>query len=117
MTTATRDGRSTTYDYDGLGRQASSTDTTVYEQTTTKTVSAGTTPVQQSDELHGTTTLISDAVGRLAEQVTDRGQATWDLLDRLGSTVAQSVGGSITQLSSYSDWGQQDFETPDGRQR
>lgn len=36
---------------------------------------------------------------------------SWDLLDRLGSTVAQSTGGSITQLASYSDWGEQSFES------
>ena len=38
-------------------------------------------------------------------------EATWDLLDRLGSTVAGTTGASITQLSSYDDWGAQQFET------
>ncbi|WP_426518709.1 RHS repeat-associated core domain-containing protein [Diaminobutyricibacter sp. McL0618] len=106
-----REGRTTSYGYDGLGRQASATDTTNYGTITTRTVSAGTTPVQQTSSQHGTTTLVYDAVGHVAEQVGKNGSASWDLLDRLGSTVAQSTGGSITQLASYSDWGEQSFET------
>ncbi|WP_231919705.1 RHS repeat-associated core domain-containing protein [Leifsonia sp. 467MF] len=50
-------------------------------------------------------------MGALAEHVTANGEATWDLLDRLGSTVAGATGASITQLSSYDDWGSQQFET------
>ena len=110
VASVSRDGRSTSYKYDGLGRQSSETDTTAYGTATTRTVSAGTTPVQQSSSQHGTTTLVYDAVGQVAEQVGKDGTASWDLLDRLGSTVAQSIGGSITQLASYSDWGQQSFE-------
>ena len=29
----------------------------------------------------------------------------WDLLDWIGSTVAQAVGGSTTQLADYADFG------------
>ncbi|MFF1573518.1 RHS repeat-associated core domain-containing protein [Leifsonia sp. NPDC058292] len=110
-TSVDRNGRSTTYAYDGLGRQASSTDTTEYGSSTTRTVSAGLAPVQQSDDRHGTTTLVRDAAGNLAAHVTGAGVATWDLLDGLGSTVAGATGSSITQLASYSDWGVQEFAT------
>jgi RHS repeat-associated protein len=106
-----RDGRDTSYHYDGLGRQASTTDTTDYGSDTTHAVFNGTNPVQQSDNLHGTSTLVQDAAGNLAEHVTANGAATWDLLDGLGSTIAGAQGGSITQLVSYSDWGTQDFAT------
>ena len=38
---------------------------------------------------------------------------TWALLDRLGSTVALSGDtGLLDELTDYSDWGQQTFETP-----
>ena len=111
VASVSREGRSTSYAYDGLGRKASATDTTRYGTTTTRTVSAGATPIQQTDSQHGTTTLVYDVVGRVAEQVSTDGTVSWDLLDRLGSTVAQSTGGSITQLASYSDWGEQSFET------
>jgi RHS repeat-associated protein len=107
----TRDGRDTSYAYDGLGRQASSTDTTQYGSDTTTTVFNGLTPVQQADRLHGTTTMVRDAAGRLAQHINGDGGASWELLDRLGSTVAGAQGGSIIQLSSYSDWGDQAFAT------
>jgi RHS repeat-associated protein len=110
-TAVNRDGRDTSYAYDGLGRQASSTDSTQYGSSTTKSVYDGSTQVQQSDALHGTTTLVRDAVGSLAQHVNSSGGATWDLLDRLGSTVAGASGSSIIQLASYSDWGLQDFAT------
>jgi RHS repeat-associated protein len=110
-TAVTRDGRDTSYAYDGLGRQASSTDTTQYGSDTTTTVFNGLTPVQQADRLHGTTTMVRDAAGRLAQHINGDGGASWELLDRLGSTVAGAQGGSIIQLSSYSDWGDQAFAT------
>jgi RHS repeat-associated protein len=110
-TAVNRDGRNTSYAYDGLGRQASSTDTTQYGSATTKSIYNGSSLVQQSDALHGTSTLVRDAVGSLAQHVTSTGSATWDLLDGLGSTVAGAQGGSIIQLASYSDWGDQSFAT------
>lgn len=109
-TEVAREGRTTSYGYDGLGRNTSVTDQTRYGTSTTRTVFDGFDPVQQSAQA-GTTTLIRDALGSLAEHVTEDGTATWDLLDRLGSTVAGASGGSITQLSSYDDWGAQRFET------
>ncbi|WP_431279060.1 RHS repeat-associated core domain-containing protein [Leifsonia poae] len=110
-TAVERDGRTNTYAYDGLGRQASSTDATKYGTNTTRTVSSGTSAIQQTDTLHGTTTLVRDAAGSLAEHVTGSGAPTWDLLDGLGSVVAGATGTSITHLASYSDWGVQDFDT------
>ncbi|MEN0083274.1 MAG: RHS repeat-associated core domain-containing protein [Leifsonia sp.] len=110
-TEVAREGRTTSYGYDGLGRNTSVTDQTRYGTSTTRTVFDGLQPAQQSAQSTGTTTLIRDVLGSLAEHVTQDGTATWDLLDRLGSTVAGAAGGSITQLSSYEDWGAQRFET------
>ncbi|MDN4598904.1 RHS repeat-associated core domain-containing protein [Leifsonia virtsii] len=107
----TRDGRTTSYGYDGLGRQASITDQTKYGTDTTRNVYNGGDLAQTASVSHGTSTLVSDAIGQLAEHVTATGSATWDLLDGLGSTVAGATGGSITQLASYDDWGTQVFET------
>ncbi|MFP3467425.1 RHS repeat-associated core domain-containing protein [Leifsonia sp. SIMBA_070] len=106
-----RDGRTTSYGYDGLGRRTATTDETQFGSTTTHTTFDGLNPVQSSTPGAGTATSIRDAVGALAEHVTANGEATWDLLDRLGSTVAGAVGASITQLSSYDDWGAQQFES------
>jgi RHS repeat-associated protein len=110
-TAVNRNGRNTSYAYDGLGRQATNTDTTEYGTIVTHTVYNGTTPIQQTDQLHGTTTQVRDAAGGLAEHVTQTGAATWDLLDGLGSSVAETQGSSITQLLKYSEWGIQDFES------
>ncbi|GIT78687.1 hypothetical protein LLS1_03560 [Leifsonia sp. LS1] len=110
-TQVTREGRSTAYAYDGLGRQASSTDQTKYGTETTAKVFAGTSLVQSTSSTQGTTTVVRDAAGALAEHVTASGEATWDLLDGLGSTIAGVTGGSVTQLASYDDWGGQSFET------
>ncbi|WP_348786597.1 RHS repeat-associated core domain-containing protein [Leifsonia sp. NPDC080035] len=106
-----RDGRTTSYAYDGLGRQASSTDTTRYGSETTKNTYDGTALTQSTSSTQGTTTLVRDAAGSLASHVSDTGEATWDLLDGLASTIAGGTGASITQLASYDDWGAQTFET------
>ncbi|MDR6973167.1 RHS repeat-associated core domain-containing protein [Leifsonia shinshuensis] len=110
-TQATREGRSTSYGYDGLGRRTTTTDHSQYGTTTTRTAFDGLSPVQSSIAGKGTETLIRDAIGVLVEHVSQNGEATWDLLDRLGSTVAGARGASITELSSYEDWGAQQFET------
>lgn len=109
-TQVARDGRETTYGYDGLGRNTTTTDTTQYGATTTHTAFDGSHPAQTTTDA-GTSTLVRDALGNLVQHVTESGEATWDLLDRLGSTIAGGQGGSITQLSSYDDWGTQEFET------
>ncbi|WP_313542400.1 RHS repeat-associated core domain-containing protein [Leifsonia aquatica] len=106
-----RDGRSTSYAYDGLGRQASSTDQSKYGTQTTSNVYDGTSLLQSTSSTQGTSMLVRDAAGSLAEHVSVNGEATWDLLDGLGSTIAGGTGGSITQLASYDDWGAQKFET------
>lgn len=113
VTEAARDGRSTSYAYDGLGRQVSSTDTTGRGgvQTTTQAWS-GTSVVQQSNSVHGVTSLVRDAAGELALKADGDTDVSWALVDRLGSTVAQSIGGSITQLADYADFGEASFETP-----
>lgn len=118
VTSASRDGRSTTYSYDGLGRQVSSTDTMDKggAQTTTQAWS-GTSVVQRTNSAHGVTSLVRDVAGELALQADSSdgsagsAEVAWSLVDRLGSSVAQSVGGSITQLADYTDFGEATFET------
>ncbi|GAA2054206.1 hypothetical protein GCM10009820_13190 [Leifsonia soli] len=107
----TREGRSTSYAYDGLGRQAAVTDQTKYGTSMTRNTFDGADVVQSSVSGQGTTTLVRDAAGALAEHVTSTGVATWDLLDGLGSTVAGAKAGAVTELSSYDDWGGQRFES------
>ncbi|KQR53539.1 hypothetical protein ASF88_01270 [Leifsonia sp. Leaf336] len=106
-----REGRSTSYTYDGLGRQASVTDQTRFGTQTTAATFDGPAVVQQSDELHGSTNLLRDAAGNLSAHVAASGEATWDLLDGLGSAVAGAAGASITQLGWYEDWGDLNPET------
>jgi RHS repeat-associated protein len=110
-TSVARDGRSTSYSYDGLGRQSSLIDQSKYGTITTRNVFDGSAAVQQSDSTHGTTTLVRDAAGNLAEHVASSGIATWDLLDGLGSAVAGASSALITQLAGYDDWGGLDTET------
>lgn len=101
------DGRSVQYGYDALGRNTSVADTTrLGTQTTTRTWSGGA-AVQQSTTGQGSTTLLYDAVGQLSAQG-NSDETRWDLLDRLGSAVAQTdAGGLIDQLVDYSDFGVQ----------
>jgi RHS repeat-associated protein len=106
-----RDGRSTSYAYDGLGRQASVTDETRYGTQTTTNTFDGSRRVQESDDLHGTISIVRDAAGNLAAHVASSGEATWDLLDGLGSVVAGAAGLSVTQLGWYEDWGDLNLES------
>ncbi|WP_052521460.1 RHS repeat-associated core domain-containing protein [Agreia bicolorata] len=115
MTGVSRDGRSTTYGYDGLGRQQTSTDTSGLGSQTTTSVWSGTSIVQQSNPASGTTAQVRDALGGVALQASDMSTADtgtrWNLLDNLGSVAAQAVGGSVTQLANYDDFGGQNFGT------
>lgn len=111
QTEVARSGRTTSTVHDGLGRAASVTEENRYGTATVTKVYDGGSMLQTTSAAHGTTTLVRDAAGALAEHVTDSGDATWDLLDGLGSTVAGATGGSITQLADYDDWGGQTLET------
>ncbi|RFA13702.1 hypothetical protein B7R21_07665 [Subtercola boreus] len=115
MTGTTRDGRQTSYAYDGLGRQQSATDTTPLGSQTTTSVWSGTSLVQQTNPASGTTSQVLDARGSVALQASTLQTADtgtrWNLLDRLGSVAAQAVGGSVTQLAAYDDFGGASFET------
>ncbi|MFF1828256.1 RHS repeat-associated core domain-containing protein [Paenarthrobacter sp. NPDC058040] len=111
----TGSGIESTYKYDGLGRNLTSSDKTDYGIHETSTAFNGLTPIQNTDN-HGTANLIPDNVGHVALQtgattVEDR----WELLDRLGSTIAQTTDaagtGAITELSEYSDYGVQEYGT------
>ena len=110
LTGVRRDGRSSTYAYDGLGRQLNTTETSGLGSQTTKSVWDVTSVVQQSNPAFGTSTLMRDAIGEVALQ-TGAGEPSWALLDGLGTTAAQAVGGSVTQLSTFDDWGTQSFDT------
>ena len=110
-TSVIQPGRTATYSYDGLGRNAASTDQTKYGTGTTTNAYNGAALTQTQDQQQGTSTLIRDAAGSLAEHVTGTGDATWDLLDGLGSTIAGAKNASITQLASYDDGGGQSFNT------
>jgi RHS repeat-associated protein len=111
LTGVSRDGRSTSYAYDGTGRQLNTTETSGLGSQTTKSVWNGTSIVQQSNPASGTSTLMRDAFGEVALQTADGKDASWALLDGLGTTAAQAVGGSVSQLSTFDDWGNQSFDT------
>ncbi|CAD5989867.1 RHS repeat-associated core domain-containing protein [Agreia sp. COWG] len=71
--------------------------------------------MQQSNPASGTTAQVRDALGGVALQASDLSTADtgtrWNLLDNLGSVAAQAVGGSVTQLADYDDFGGQSFAT------
>ncbi|MGO4652262.1 polymorphic toxin type 43 domain-containing protein [Arthrobacter sp. 2RAF22] len=123
----TRAGITSAYNYDGLGRNLTSTDTTKYGNHQTSTAFNGLTPVQNTDN-QGTANLIPGNTGQPTLQtgtasIGDR----WNLTDKLGSTIAQTTTGtgtgeaggtgsaagtaSIGQLSDYSDFGVQQYAT------
>ncbi|MFJ4209098.1 RHS repeat-associated core domain-containing protein [Paenarthrobacter sp. NPDC089675] len=111
----TRPGIESAYKYDGLGRNLTSSDKTAYGTHETSTAFNGSTPVQNTDN-HGTANLIPDNVGHVALQTgTTTIQDRWELLDRLGSTIAQTTNaagsGAITELSEFSDFGVQEYGT------
>ncbi|MFK0004325.1 RHS repeat-associated core domain-containing protein [Paenarthrobacter sp. NPDC090522] len=111
----TRSGIESTYKYDGLGRNLTNTDTTNYGTHETSTAFKGLTPIQNTDS-HGTANLIPDNLGHVALQTgTTTVEDRWALLDRLGSTIAQTTNilgaGTIDQLAEYSDYGVQGYGT------
>ncbi|MFB2557062.1 RHS repeat-associated core domain-containing protein [Herbiconiux liangxiaofengii] len=112
LTSVTREGRSSTYAYDGLGRQVATTETSRHGTSEESTTWNGITPIQTTTS-SGTTALVTDALGELAFEadLPSADPASWMLLDRLGSTVAQAAGASLTQLAIYDDWGGQSFDT------
>jgi YD repeat-containing protein len=111
LTGVSPDGRSTSYAYDGASRQLNTTETSGLGSQTTKSVWNGASIVQQSNPASGTSTLMRDAFGEVALQTADGKDASWALLDRLGTAAAQAVGGSVTQLSTFDDSGNQSFDT------
>ncbi|CAN5304336.1 hypothetical protein BH09ACT5_BH09ACT5_11410 [soil metagenome] len=112
LATTAQGGDTTTYGYDGLGRNL----TTETDWADTTNVWAGTSVVQQSSTVGGTSTLLRDALGQVALQSRTPGDTTaapaWNLHDRLGSTVAQANrSGRITDLTTYSDFGIPTFDS------
>jgi RHS repeat-associated protein len=120
LTSVSREGRSSTYAYDGLGRQITASETSAHGTTSSTTAWNGSTPIEVSTP-SSTTAFVTDALGDVALEAsaalgTDGSgeppaDAAWSLIDRLGSTVAQAAGSSIAQLSNYDDWGAQSFDT------
>ncbi len=124
---------STQFEYDALSRRVSTSTNGAYGSTNTSTVWNGMQPVQDTSDVAGTTTLIRGVAGELLLEGRTSGPVTWDLLDRLGSAIAQvgdtRLGSSlnntvqnardaltdraarITQVSGGSDWGVPSFST------
>ena len=110
LSSSTQTDLTTTFRYDGLGRNLTTTTDTDYGDETTTAVWAGMEVIQQTSDVSGTATLVQDALGQVALQSRTPGDtsnaATWSLQDRLGSTVAQTTtNGRITDLATYSDFG------------
>lgn len=114
--TITRPGLESSYAYDGLGRNLTTTDTTEHGTHETSTAFNGLEPIQNTDT-HGTANLIPDNLGRTALQTGTTTEDRWALLDKLGSTIAQATTttdggpGAITELSEYTDYGVQEYAT------
>lgn len=115
--TITRPGLESSYAYDGLGRNLTTTDTSEHGNHETSTAFNGLEPIQNTDT-HGTANLIPDNLGRTALQTgTTTVEDRWALLDKLGSTIAQTTTttgggpGAITELSEYTDYGVQEYGT------
>lgn len=133
LTGYTDSSGSTRFDYDALSRRVSTTTDSAHGSVHTSTVWNGLQPVQDVSDVAGTTTLVRDVAGELLLEGRTSGAATWDLLDRLGSAIAQvgdtRLGSSlnnpvqsardaltdrtsrITQVSGGSDWGVPSFST------
>ncbi|MEX0151272.1 DUF6531 domain-containing protein [Microbacterium sp. LMI1-1-1.1] len=126
-------GEASRFTYDALSRRVGTTTRSDRGETTTATVWDGWQPVQDESSVAGTTTLVRDAAGELLLEGRTSGPAVWDLLDRLGSAVAQvgdaRLGTSlnhaaqqardasndrsaqITQVSAADEWGSPSFST------
>ncbi|PJJ70964.1 RHS repeat-associated protein [Diaminobutyricimonas aerilata] len=103
------------YGYDGLGRALTETvdNLLILDETTTQQWDGYTVISRDSDEF-GATELVRDAIGDVAIQNSDAllGEDTrWGLTDRQGSTIGQTHGSKIGQLTHYSDWGVPTFDT------
>lgn len=114
--TSVRTGeRTTTTDYDGLGRAASQTTKTRFgSDAVSQSFFAGA-QVERVSSQHGTNETLWDATGAVAGIGTDTDdEARWALLDGLGSVVAEATGptgNNISQLTGYSDYGVPSFDS------
>ena len=101
--------------YDGLGRAVDRQVDTAYSSDTVTSNYLGGTVTGTSSSLHGETSVLWGALGRLEGIAVDGDDSMrWALLDRLGSVVAEATGVSgadISELVSYAEYGQPSFES------
>ncbi|EFO91038.1 hypothetical protein CRE_14428 [Caenorhabditis remanei] len=114
--TSVRTGeRTTTTDYDGLGRATSQTTKTRFGSDKVSQAFFEGAQVDRVSSQHGTNETLWDATGAVAGIGTDTDdEARWALLDGLGSVVAEATGptaGDISQLAGYSDYGVPSFDS------
>ena len=101
--------------YDGLGRAVTRQVETAHSSDMVTSNFLGGTMTGTTSALHGETSVLWGALGRL-EGIVQSGddEARWALLDRLGSVVAEAtgVGGAdISELVSYAEYGEPSFES------
>ncbi|HLP23157.1 MAG TPA: DUF6531 domain-containing protein [Microbacteriaceae bacterium] len=123
LTSVTGGDVSSRYSYDALGRRTSAVDSAGAASVSTFTLWDGLTPIQASNSVAGTTTMVADDAGLLLQGGEDS-SAVWAVLDRLGSVVAQigetdssaavrpagtDRSARFSQVAQYGDYGTQRF--------
>ena len=114
-TTVSEGGVTTSTGYDGLGRAVTRQVDTAYSSDTVTNTYLGGTVTGTTSVLHGDTSMLWGALGRLEGITSDSDDTVrWALLDRLGSVVAEATGAEgadISELVSYAEYGEPSFES------
>lgn len=111
LTSGDTDGRSLDFGYDALGRRTTSSDTSEHGTLNSTQHWSGMVPSGISTAGQNAVALVRDVTGELTIQAS-AGEVSWELLDRLASTVASTdETGQLTQLAAYSDHGMPRFDT------
>lgn len=111
LTSADTDGRSLDFGYDALGRRTATSDTSEHGTLNSTQHWSVMAPSGVSTSGQNAVALVRDVTGELAIQAS-AGDVSWELLDRLASTVASTdETGQLTQLAAYSDRGMPRFDT------
>ncbi|MCA0379074.1 MAG: DUF6531 domain-containing protein [Actinobacteria bacterium] len=114
-TTVSEGGVTTSTGYDGLGRAVTRQVDTAYSSDRVTNTYLGGTVTGATSVLHGDTSMLWGALGRLEGITSDSDDTVrWALLDRLGSVVAEATGAegaNISELVSYAEYGEPLFES------